>query len=137
MAEIVIVEEQNDDINECKELLTALDGKRLRVLIPYKAFATLSSIYGLSADDEVIHAALREHATRILGLPDDNHNDPRVAKRGGLRKDVAIRRGTQADLPPAPVPTPSPAEQAASIIEKANTLAEVKAALAAWLRTRR
>lgn len=128
--EIVYIDQTPE--SDCVLVRAVIGGNLCNVLIPTAAIANRQQIYGLSAERDVIEAILREHATRILSLPADNHEDLRIAQMAGLRQDVTVRQGGAADLPPV-VPAPRTPKQAlADAVAKASTLAEIKAAVLAF-----
>lgn len=61
-----------------------------RIVVPRAALASRRRLYGLDDEQNALAAILKEHATRLNALPDDEHPDPRVRDLGGLRNDIHV-----------------------------------------------
>ncbi len=68
------------------------------IIVPLPALVNRRAVYGLATDEEALEAVLREHATRLNALPGDGHPDPRIARMGGLRRDVTVKIGDRGSL---------------------------------------
>lgn len=100
------------------------DGQ-VAIQIPYEAIVNRRSGYGLDDDESAITAILNEHATRIWRLPDDTHENPKIARMGGLRSDVTTRQVTLDELP---TPTARPPRPLTEIEQLRKDIEELKAA---------
>ncbi len=143
MNEIVLIDSDiqalliNGQEQPVLRIVTVVNGRRLNIHVPVEAVANRKAVYGLATDEEALTAILNEHATREYGLgpvtppegePWRNPLDEKMARMGGLRTDVTIRQGTEADLPPLP-PVVDPNAELRAAIQGASTIAELKAAL--------
>lgn len=132
MSDIIVVKQEAVLEHDGRTSLivdVVLGGNAIHVHIPAAAIPNRMALYGLGTEAEAIEAILREHATRELHLPDHDHVDPKIARMGGLRQDVTIRQGSEADLPPVPPRPPTAKEKLLAAAEGANSMVQLRQAI--------
>lgn len=100
---------------------------------------TLAEVENLrgSVSSAVFANIIRPHFERLKALErglmqnyeEAQRRAERIAVAGGLRQDVTIRQGTEADLPPTPPRQPTAREKLLAAAEAANGVAELRQAI--------